>query len=67
MIKNTHYNHHLHVHVPFFFSPNDLQLEDHVQTAMILSLCGIASISMNQWNTTLENNNDKLHTIINGK
>ena len=49
------------------FSWNRLQLEYPVQTAAILSLCGVKSIVMNHWNTMLNSNNEKLHHVFNGK
>jgi len=47
-------------------SPTDLHLESPVHTSMILSLCGMASITLNQWTTTGQENSKKMKTIFNG-
>lgn len=47
-------------------SPSDLLLENPVQTSMILSLCGICALALNQWNSSLKENEKKLETILSG-
>ena len=57
-------------HEKFFFSftsPHDLLLEGPLETSAILSLCGMASLIVNQWNTTIHANMQNLKLIFAGK
>ena len=55
---------------PFFYSDGsvgELWLERPLETAMMLSLVGVAGVVSNQWHCQLSDNKQKLDTYLSGK
>ena len=51
----------------FFVSVGELWLERPLETAMLLSLVGVAGVVSNQWHCQLADNKHKLHACLSGK
>ena len=51
----------------FFLSVGELWLERPLETAMLLSLVGVAGVVSNQWHCQLADNKHKLHACLSGK
>ena len=55
-------------YLPFtFVSVGELWLERPLETAMLLSLVGVASVVSNQWHCQLSDNRHKLDTYLTGE
>ena len=52
--------------ITFVSSPTELECENPVESALLLTLAGIKTIMANQWSSTLAENSDKFQNMIKG-